>query len=543
MSELLELPRSVNKILVTRLDGLGDIVLGTMLLSALHAKWPHAQVLLVVRQQNEAVRNILPDWVAVHCLPFDPRESPIGHESEIVTQLRDFAGQIQVDLAVVGEYNRTWASEIIAELCGAQTVVAFDGPRGLNHHHRSIAKELNAWNLERWKLVAADAHLREPAKYLALLTALGLDATQFAPSLCLRDEDRAAAGLLWEQTGVSAADTLVIFPSSGDHFARSLDATVWQRWITRLANDRPIVLLGSDLDQPVLESIASHGLPETVTHVIISPARLGVTAAFIEQAGTYIGMDTGPMHIAATLGRRTLGIFGGGYRAERFLPVGKNAAAVRMSLSCYGCEWLCPFERRLCIKDIPEAQLFDVGAIFLDDAAENADVYSTKIFDLPAARHLPNIILGPIMRQHRQFLDLHHQRDEHHAYVQSRLDDLAAHVASLSKQNHERNVGTAQLSDAIAEMSVHNRQRDEAITHLSQALAEMTVANQARDDAGNQRSSVLAEMSRQNDARDAAINHLNATIAEMSRHNVSRDQAIAIIGERTEGLKVKKRNS
>ena len=86
-----DLPASVQTILVTRLDALGDIVLGSMLLSGLHAKWPQATVQLVVRPQMTGVAALLPEWVQVLALPFDPRE-PIGTlAGEIVEQLREFA--------------------------------------------------------------------------------------------------------------------------------------------------------------------------------------------------------------------------------------------------------------------------------------------------------------------------------------------------------------------------------------------------------------------------------------------------------------------
>ncbi|MDB5332796.1 MAG: hypothetical protein JWP03_3947, partial [Phycisphaerales bacterium] len=62
---LTPLPQSVETILVTRLDGLGDIVLGTMLLSGLHRRWPGATITLLVRPQLIGVGALLPDWVRV----------------------------------------------------------------------------------------------------------------------------------------------------------------------------------------------------------------------------------------------------------------------------------------------------------------------------------------------------------------------------------------------------------------------------------------------------------------------------------------------
>src|SRR5258708_6967525 len=127
MTDTSALPTHADHILVTRLDGLGDIVVGTMLLSGLRAKWPEARVTLVVRPQMANVGVILPDWVEVVALPFDPREPIADRQATIIEQLREMCGRLKPDLAVIAEFNRTWAGEILAGSCGAPRVLAFDG--------------------------------------------------------------------------------------------------------------------------------------------------------------------------------------------------------------------------------------------------------------------------------------------------------------------------------------------------------------------------------------------------------------------------------
>jgi ADP-heptose:LPS heptosyltransferase len=519
-----DLPASVRTILVTRLDALGDVVLGTMLLSGLHAKWPGAIVQLVVRPQMAGVAALLPDWVQVLPLPIDPRE-PIGtRHGEIAGQLRDFAATVKPDLAVVGEYSRTWASEIVAQICGAANVLAFNGPGGLTFAHREICKELDVASRNHWKTVDAHTDEREPAKYAKFLQSIGIDDPRSCPPfIVLRPEDREAAGVLWAQSGVTPHRAVVCFPGSGEGLARSLDAPSWSRWIARLMLNRPVVLFGSEGDAAALDAVEKCGLPPGVGRVTVPMEQTGLAAAFLERAGAYIGMDTGPMHMAAVLGRPTLGVFGGGHRAERFLPVGRRAAAVRMPLGCYGCEWLCPFDSRLCIKELPEWPLCEAADEFLGDTTENPDPFSPRIFDIPPPAELPTVLLGPIMRQHRRFLDLNHQLIEHHDFLarvsadqQNRIDSLSQLAADVARQNHERGEAIVNLSAALAEMTRHNTARDEAIAHLAATLAEMT---------------------RQNEGRDGAINHINQTLAAMTEQNVTRDRAIGELNGRTKGRK------
>jgi hypothetical protein len=461
------------------------------------------------------VGAILPDWISVRPMPFDPREPIGGKESHIIEQLREMSASLSADLAVVAEYNRTWAGEILAETCGAGAVLAFDGPSGLNFTHRGICAALNVGSLDRWQTVHAEADTRETLKYSSFIDALGLDGKSFQPSLAIREEDRQAAKELWSTIGTRPDETVVCFPGSGD-FARSLDADVWNRWINRLALTRPVVVLGSEADEPLINAICKSGLASSTRQITVAGENIGVTAAFLDMAQAYLGMDTGPMHIAAALGTPTLGVFGGGYRAERFLPVGRKTAAIRMPLGCYGCDWLCPFDRRHCVQDIPELEMHEAGNVFLENHSDNPDALTPQIFDIRPPAELPTVTLGPIMRQHRQYLKLNHDITEHHAYLaevrsqqQTKLDAVVQGVATLTQQNHERGETQNQFAATIAEMSFQNAGRDQAIA----ALQEMFHAT-------------LTQMSERNAARDQALAKINAVLAEMSQVNLVRDQAI-----------------
>ncbi|HZL36880.1 MAG TPA: glycosyltransferase family 9 protein, partial [Tepidisphaeraceae bacterium] len=507
---------------VTRLDALGDIVLGTMLLSGLRARWPGALIRLIVRPPLAGAGALLPEGIEVAPLPFDPRDPIAGREQQLAQELRAFAAQNPAHVFILGEYNRVWAGELLAQICGATQVLSFNGPTGLNLSHQPIRQLLAAEAAPDWQTVHVESEEREPAKYAKFLDALGLEGGTFQPAITVSQEDRAQAAARWADIPPAPEQTIVCFPSSGEKLARSLDAGIWARWIAHLRNRAPVVLLGGEADADVLQAIADHGLAGDVPRIIMPAARPGLLGGFLQQARAYIGMDTGPMHVSAVLGRPTLGIFGGGHGAHRFLPVGSAVAAIRMPLGCYGCDWFCPFDRRLCIKRIPEGAIFAAGDAFLDHPPTNADIFSPHIFEIQPPIDLPVETLGATMRQHRNFLRLNHEVTEHHAYLadiiadqRKRLEDLSTVLKDLS--------GTATL----AEMSRQNLARDEAIRHAQEVLSEMSAQNAARDTGIGSAKCVLAEMTLQNQAKDAAIAHLNSVIAEMSRLNLARDEAIA----------------
>ena len=495
-------PQSVQTILVTRLDGMGDIVLGTMLLSGLHRRWPGAYIKMLVRPQMQSMPAILPKWLRVIRLPFDPREPVLNREQQLADLLQAISEDCQADLTIIGEYNRVWASELIAAMSNADLVVAFNGPSGMNVANRGVRDLLEMSPPDDWQLVSAEADWRETAKYAAMLEALGMEGGAFAPSgLSIRPEDQSIARTLWSQIGIPPEQSIIVFPGCGDGISRTLPPSVWRQWIEHLCQSFPILLLGSELDAPVVDAVADGGLPAQAKRLLLPVQHTGVMGAILEGAAAYIGMDTGPMHVSAVLGRPTLAVFGGGHRAERFLPAGLRAAAIRMPISCYGCDWHCPFSSKLCLSHIPLQALTDAGDAFLASYladAVNPSPLSPRIFDVPAPAELPNVLLGPTMRQHRQYLQFHHEVMEHHDY--------------LARVNQDRQARISEMGDALG--------------HITKILAEMTRQNRAQDDAINAINRTLAEMTRHNQSRDEAIAHINKTLADMTQQNNARDKAI-----------------
>ncbi len=66
----------------------------------------------------------------------------------------------------------------------------------------------------------------------------------------------------------------------------------------------------------------------------------------------YVGRDTGPMHLAAALGRPVLAVFGGG-TWPRFLPAVDPSISLTVGVPCAGCGWICHLPESYCIKDVP----------------------------------------------------------------------------------------------------------------------------------------------------------------------------------------------
>lgn len=100
--------------------------------------------------------------------------------------------------------------------------------------------------------------------------------------------------------------------------------------LTRLLSERGArpVLIGAEAEAPILEAIARRA-PEAID--LGGRTGLGQIAALARRAACAVGNDTGPMHIAATVGCPCVALFGPASDPKRCAPRGESVAVLRRS--------------------------------------------------------------------------------------------------------------------------------------------------------------------------------------------------------------------
>jgi heptosyltransferase-2/heptosyltransferase-3 len=116
----------------------------------------------------------------------------------------------------------------------------------------------------------------------------------------------------------------------------------------------PVVLTGTPAELPMVESIASKMRGRAV--ILCGELSLAQLAALLARSCLYVGNDTGPMHLAASVGTPTVSIFSARDFQERWHPVGSNHIALRRDAPCSPC-----------FKEICDRDLICLQAIQPDD--------------------------------------------------------------------------------------------------------------------------------------------------------------------------------
>ncbi len=199
-------------------------------------------------------------------------------------------------------------------------------------------------------------------RYLAAAVCLGAQSGPIEFPLCIPAEAVSQAEKLLRQQGVAGPFALVL-PGAGKPANRWLP----KRWGAILARLRgrgnAVVLCGADGDAALIRAVRAHA-PEA--RDLCGRTSWLSLAALAQRARLVLGHDSGPVHLAAALGRPCLALFGPASPA-RTAPWGGWALGAR--LDCAPClKRTCPlgYQPPLCQQRLPIEPVWRVVEALLD---------------------------------------------------------------------------------------------------------------------------------------------------------------------------------
>ena len=283
------------KILVVRLDFIGDWVLTTPFLANLRRSAPRAEITVVVLTRVfDLARTcgFVDRVIAVEATHAGPVEFFAADRGQLSAFVTDYAGG-KFDLALVPRFDIDFNAALrIADGSGARQVVGFSEActPGRQQANRGDDRYYSAVLLDR-----SEAH--EVEHKLAFLEALGGTVTRRELTLHLDRVDTAEAARFIAQH-LGARRFLAVAPFAAGRKPLPVERTI--ALTDRLAVEFavPVVVIGSPVHADMAEQFVAALDPLTISAVGVP---LGVSAALIRHATAFLGMDSGPAHIAAAL--------------------------------------------------------------------------------------------------------------------------------------------------------------------------------------------------------------------------------------------------
>jgi lipopolysaccharide heptosyltransferase II len=348
------------RILLLRLERIGDLLMVRGALAAVRALAPDAEIDLVTGSWNAPIARMIPGVSRLESLDaaWLARE---GTGLGLMALMRRALGwrARRYDLAI--NFEPDIRSHLLLALSGARRRAGFVGggggallTRALDYDPRAHTAA-NAVRLVEHAF-GAPAPRAEP------------------PPLRLPDAARREAAALLGALAARAAGPLVGVHPCGGRPIKQWDADRFGDVAARLARERhaTIVLTGADADRPIADAVRAALPPGAPLVDLVGRADLERLAAVLARLDLLVTGDTGPMHLASAVGTPVVAIFGPSDPA-RYAPLGSPARIVRIDLACSPCNRIRrPPERCVghtpdCLRGVEAAAVFDAAAALLDE--------------------------------------------------------------------------------------------------------------------------------------------------------------------------------
>ncbi|MCL4468242.1 MAG: glycosyltransferase family 9 protein [Deltaproteobacteria bacterium] len=318
------------RILISRTDRIGDLVLSTPVFEAIKKHLPDASTLVMARKGTIDVISDNP--FVDEYITYDPMGAHKGFSGALA--LSKTLRQKHIDIAV--ELFMSFYPALAVRLAGVKKII---GPGSRIYSFALLTDVIQQHRKE--------SQYNEAAYNLMLLKPLGVNEMNIKPRVYLSDNQDSCEKFLLNQ-GVKPFNYFVVHPGMGGS-AKNLSV---EKYVTliRAMTERyklPVVLTGSYVDHTAVNRITAelHDNPQVKDMCcVLSMHQLKMVLFF---AKAMIGPSTGPMHISAALGRPTVAVFSPikAQSATRWSPyLLRNAAVVEPEIGCteqYTCNKKC----------------------------------------------------------------------------------------------------------------------------------------------------------------------------------------------------------
>lgn len=337
----------IKKILITRLDPIGDVVLSTPILKPLKKRFPKASLTYMVSSQAKDIVKGNPyiDEIITYDAFWHFQDGLFRGIKNYVSLLKQLRSK-EFDLVLDLEGNAK-SIFLISYMSKIPIRVSRDWTGG-----GYLLTKVVPWDEKK--------HMIEYQADIAL--AVGVEIDNFEMFIPIGPEDRDFVYSLFRKAGINDSDFLVVLSPAARRITKFWPVERFAKigdWLVRSFGAR-VIITGAPNEISIAEKVKN--LMQEEAHVLAGKTKtLKHLAAVMERASLVIGNDSGPMHIAAAMKTPTVTLFSSGLPSE-YRPYGDIHKVIqRGNLSCRPCtERKCVRPEGFCIelitvKDVQEA--------------------------------------------------------------------------------------------------------------------------------------------------------------------------------------------
>ena len=321
------------RILVIKLDHLGDVLLATPVFSNLRRAYPNAELHALTGAWSRVVLEKHPDVnkvIEYNSPAFCRTGQPTSFKGtfQLYCELRRQKYDLMVELR--GDWRTVWFA------FGRLT------PKRLSRAALQIANRLG---------FAQFSGTHETTRNLDVLKQAGIPTPVQTAIFSVTAEDKKWASDFLATYRIERQRPLIaIHPGSPiplkrwllDRYAELADWLIAQK-------RAQILFVGVEDEIPIITEIQALMRGESIN--VAGRTTLAQLASILHTCNVFIGNDSGPMHLAAAVGTQTIGLYGPG-DPTRFGPAGEKCQTIRRRSDCPCVGTTCRFGKAGCMSEI-----------------------------------------------------------------------------------------------------------------------------------------------------------------------------------------------
>ncbi len=312
-----EILPNIDKILIIRTDGIGDLLNSTPAIALLRQNYPSAEITVLARPLNAPALIGNPDVDRV--LVLDRQ----GEHRQVTAQLKFYQSLRNERFHLVVAMQTATLSHLIAFLSGASYRLG-------RYQKRFRSTLTHAW---KGKYRKGETHEVDRNLALVKLVCKGEGTQKLVLNLLPDETTQAEAQLVSWDVG-SDAFLIGIHPG-GSSFDKQWPEKQYAELADKLVQDynATILLLHGPNEEELAQNIQQ--TMQTKPN-IYAPESIRELAALLSRCNMVVCNDSGPMHLAAALDVPTVAIFGPTDHVA-WRPMSENASVVRRDMPCWPC--------------------------------------------------------------------------------------------------------------------------------------------------------------------------------------------------------------
>ena len=315
------------RILCVRFSSIGDVLLTTPLVRALHRRHPEAELYFVTKQAMAPLVIENPHLTRVIVLEPHERITDLAH------RLRPLGPTHGLDLH--GSL-RSVALRLLVPC------------RWSSYSKRKFART----TLISTKINLYGKHMPVPERYFEAARGAGLDVDPDGgpPEFFLAPAARERVAAWLAERGLDTQPFAALAPGAA-HATKRWPVRHWRDLTKRLRDlGYGLVAVGGSADRELASTLG----PDIVNAA--GEFTLQETGACLARAAVLVSGDTGVMHMATGVGTRVVALFGPTVELFGFFPYAKRAVVLERDLTCRPCSAMgterCPLGHHRCLEDI-----------------------------------------------------------------------------------------------------------------------------------------------------------------------------------------------